>query len=71
MAALAVQGLTFRPFEVFITITILYWALNETIAFGVRRLEGRLKQRRVRQAAAAAPVAEAVASLEAVRRMTR
>lgn len=70
MAALAVQGVTFRPFEVFITITILYWLLNETIAFGVRQLEGRLKQRRVRQAAVA-PVTEAVATLEAVRRMTR
>jgi polar amino acid transport system permease protein len=71
MSALIVQGVTFRPFEVFITITILYWLLNETIAFGVRRLEGRLRQRRVRRTATAAPSAAAVATLDAVRRMTR
>jgi polar amino acid transport system permease protein len=71
MSALVVQGITFRPFEVFIMITILYWLLNETIAFGVRRLERYLKQRQTQQTAIAAPSEAAMASLEAVRRLTR
>ena len=36
MSALIVQGQTFRPFEVFIVITLLYWGLNELIATGLR-----------------------------------
>jgi polar amino acid transport system permease protein len=71
MSALMVQGITFRPFEVFIMITILYWALNETIAFSVRRLEKRLQKRHSRQATTAAQGAATAESLEAVRRMTR
>jgi polar amino acid transport system permease protein len=71
MSALAVQGITFRPFEVFIMITLLYWLLNETIAFGVRRLEKGLQKRRGRQTTTAAQAVVATASLEAARRMTR
>ncbi len=71
MSALIVQGITFRPFEVFIMITILYWALNESIAFSVRRLEKRLQKRHSRQATTKAQDAAMAESLEAVRRMTR
>jgi His/Glu/Gln/Arg/opine family amino acid ABC transporter permease subunit len=71
MMALVVQGITFRPFEVFIMITILYWLLNETIAFGVRHLEKHLLKRRGRQPATGTQTAVADASLEAARRMTR
>ncbi|MCB1741886.1 MAG: amino acid ABC transporter permease [Gammaproteobacteria bacterium] len=46
MSALRVQAETFRPFEVFIMIALLYWLLNETIAFGVRRLERSVRARR-------------------------
>ncbi len=71
MSALMVQGVTFRPFEVFIMITILYWMLNETIAFSVRRLEARLQKRHSRRATTAAQTAAVTESLEAVSRMTR
>lgn len=53
MSALVVQGITFRPFEVFIMITILYWMLNETIAFCVRQLENYLQKQRSREAVTA------------------
>ena len=39
MTGLMVQGETFRPFEVFIMVALLYWALNETIASIMRRIE--------------------------------
>ena len=39
MTGLMVQGETFRPFEVFIMVALLYWALNETIATIMRRIE--------------------------------
>ena len=45
MSALIVQGQTFRPFEIFIVITLLYWGLNELIATGLRIYERRLKRR--------------------------
>ena len=45
MSALIVQGQTFRPFEVFIVITLLYWGVNELIATGLRIYERRLKRR--------------------------
>jgi polar amino acid transport system permease protein len=70
MSALVVQGITFRPFEPFIMITLLYWALNETIAFSVRKLEVRLQKRRSRRATTAAQNAALAKSLEAVSRMT-
>ena len=41
MTGLMVQGETFRPFEVFIMVALLYWALNETIASIMRRIEKR------------------------------
>ena len=41
MSGIRVQGETFRPFEVFIMVAILYWALNETIATFMRWLEKR------------------------------
>ena len=44
MSALIVQGQTFRPFEVFIVITLLYWGINELIATGLRIYERRLKR---------------------------
>ena len=44
MSALIVQGQTFRPFEVFIVITLLYWGVNELIATGLRIYERRLKR---------------------------
>ena len=44
MSALIVQGQTFRPFEVFIVITLLYWGVNELIATGLRFYERRLKR---------------------------
>lgn len=50
MAAIRVQGETFRPFEAFIMIALLYWLLNELVAIGMRRLERRMafgKTRRV------------------------
>lgn len=41
MTALRVQGETFRPFEAFIMIALLYWLLNEVVATGMRALERR------------------------------
>ena len=45
MAAITVQGETFRPFEAFIMIALLYWALNETIAIIMRRVERKVSKR--------------------------
>ena len=45
MSALIVHGQTFRPFEIFIVITLLYWGVNELIATGLRIYERRLKRR--------------------------
>ena len=45
MAAITVQGETFRPFEAFIMIAIMYWALNETIAMIMRRVERKVSNR--------------------------
>ena len=39
-----VQGETFRPFEVFIMVALLYWALNETIATIMRKFENKLSR---------------------------
>ena len=39
MTGIMVQGETFRPFEAFIMIAILYWVLNETIATILRKIE--------------------------------
>ncbi len=49
LSAQSVQGITFRPFELFFLTAILYWGTNESIAFGVRRLEKRLQKRHDRQ----------------------
>ena len=46
MAGLMVQGETFRPFEVFIMVALLYWALNESIATIMRRFEKQLSKNR-------------------------
>ena len=46
MTGLLVQGETFRPFEVFIMVALLYWALNETIATIMRRFEKKIKKSR-------------------------
>ena len=48
MTAIRVQGETFRPFEAFIMIAGLYWALNETIAYGLRKLEQGMTIRKQR-----------------------
>jgi ABC-type amino acid transport system permease subunit len=45
MAAITVQGETFRPFEAFIMIALMYWALNEIIATIMRRLERKVSNR--------------------------
>lgn len=45
MAAITVQGETFRPFEAFIMIAMMYWALNETIAIIMRRVERKVSNR--------------------------
>ena len=45
MAAITVQGQTFRPFEAFIMIALMYWALNETIAIIMRRVERKVSNR--------------------------
>ena len=45
MTALRVQGETFRPFEAFIMIALLYWAFNESIATALRAWERRLDRR--------------------------
>lgn len=42
MTAMRVQGETFRPFEAFIMIALLYWLLNELVAIGMRKLERRM-----------------------------
>jgi His/Glu/Gln/Arg/opine family amino acid ABC transporter permease subunit len=39
MAALVVQGITFRPFEAFMMVGILYWAFTAALAFVAGRLE--------------------------------
>ena len=57
MSALIVQGQTFRPFEVFIVITLLYWGLNELIATGLRIYERRLAQRSLNRVVSTTPVA--------------
>ena len=46
MTGLMVQGETFRPFEVFIMVALLYWALNETIATIMRKLEKKFSKDR-------------------------
>ena len=46
MTGLMVQGETFRPFEVFIMVALLYWALNETIATIMRRFEKNINKKR-------------------------
>ena len=46
MTGLMVQGETFRPFEVFIMVALLYWALNETIATIMRKLETKFSKDR-------------------------
>ncbi len=46
MTGLMVQGETFRPFEVFIMVALLYWALNETIATIMRKFEKNIKKSR-------------------------
>ena len=46
MTGLMVQGETFRPFEVFIMVALLYWALNETIATIMRRFEKNFSKHR-------------------------
>ena len=45
MAAITVQGQTFRPFEAFIMIALMYWALNETIAIIMRQVERKVSNR--------------------------
>ncbi|MDG1430067.1 MAG: amino acid ABC transporter permease [Paracoccaceae bacterium] len=45
MAAITVQGETFRPFEAFIMVALLYWALNETLAIIMRRVERKVSKR--------------------------
>lgn len=45
MTAIRVQGETFRPFEPFIMIALLYWLLNEVIAIVMRYLEKRFAQK--------------------------
>lgn len=45
MAAITVQGATFRPFEAFIMVALLYWALNETLAIIMRRVERQVSRR--------------------------
>lgn len=45
MTAIRVQGETFRPFEAFIMIALLYWALNEAVATAMRALERRSSRR--------------------------
>lgn len=57
MTALRIQGETFRPFEAFIMIALLYWLLNEVVAMGMRWLERRFAQKSRR-----APLVEVEAS---------
>lgn len=58
MTAIRVQGETFRPFEAFIMIALLYWALNEAVAVAVRALERRLARRGKRPEVPQIPVPE-------------
>ena len=46
MTGLMVQGETFRPFEVFIMVALLYWVLNETIATIMRKFEKKIQKKR-------------------------
>ena len=46
MTGLMVQGETFRPFEVFIMVALLYWTLNETIATITRKFEKKIQKKR-------------------------
>ena len=55
MAALMVQGITFRPFEVFVMVGLLYWAFTATIAFAAGRLEIGLQPYRRRTVRSATP----------------
>lgn len=41
MTALRMQGETFRPFEAFIMIALLYWLLNEVVAIAMGALQRR------------------------------
>lgn len=45
MTALRIQGETFRPFEVFVMVALLYWLLNESIATLIRAMERRAARR--------------------------
>ena len=45
MAGITVQGETFRPFEAFIMVALLYWGLNETFAVIMRRIERKVSSR--------------------------
>lgn len=45
MAGITVQGETFRPFEAFIMVALLYWGLNETLAVLMRRIERKVSSR--------------------------
>lgn len=58
MTAIRVQGETFRPFEPFIMIALLYWFLNELIATGMRHLEKRFARKNRINTAAAQPVSK-------------
>lgn len=41
---LVVQGNTFAPFEVFVAVALLYWAITSLFAFAARLLEGRMRK---------------------------
>jgi His/Glu/Gln/Arg/opine family amino acid ABC transporter permease subunit len=43
MAALRIQGIAFSPFEVLITIALLYWAINATLGWSMSGLQLRLQ----------------------------
>ena len=58
MTAIRVQGETFRPFEAFIMIALLYWMLNEAVATAMRALERRLARRGRATPQETAPVIE-------------
>ena len=46
MSGIRVQGEIFRPFEVFIMVALLYWGLNESIAFLMRKIEKKANKGR-------------------------
>ena len=46
MSGIRVQGEIFRPFEVFIMVALLYWGLNEAIAFLMRKIEKKANKGR-------------------------